>query len=69
MSGRGHGGGIGWVGHGHGAFVAYIARQWASLAASALVSKIPGMGNFADGLLTLADRAKAISGAAREYCQ
>lgn len=27
MSGGGHGGGIGWVGHGHGALIAYIARR------------------------------------------
>ena len=27
MSGGGHGGGIGWVGHGHGALIAYISRR------------------------------------------
>lgn len=27
MSGGGHGGGIGWAGHGHGALIAYFARR------------------------------------------
>lgn len=27
MSGGGHGGGLGWVGHGHGAIVAFVGRR------------------------------------------